>query len=68
LCAGAALIPCTAFLSYLFSQELLEKKMQRLEKAKETETAELRAKLESAQGDVRVQLKAKDDKISEVRG
>jgi hypothetical protein len=40
--------------------------MQRLEKAKETETAELRSKLESAQGDVRVQLKSKDDKISEV--
>ncbi|GAX81265.1 hypothetical protein CEUSTIGMA_g8697.t1 [Chlamydomonas eustigma] len=47
-------------------KELIEKKMQRMEKAKEVEVAELREKLEGSQGDVRAQLKAKDDKINEV--
>uniref|UniRef100_A0A7S0WQ45 Kinesin motor domain-containing protein n=1 Tax=Chlamydomonas leiostraca TaxID=1034604 RepID=A0A7S0WQ45_9CHLO len=47
-------------------KELIEKKMQRIEKAKETETGELRSKLEAAQGDVRSQLKSKDDKIGEI--
>ena len=49
-------------------KELIEKKMQRIEKSKEAETKELRDKLELAQGDVRVQLRAKDDKINEVAG
>ncbi|KAJ9511982.1 hypothetical protein QJQ45_004434 [Haematococcus lacustris] len=46
-------------------KELIEKKMQRVERAKEQEVVELRGKLEAAQGDVRGQLKTKDDKISE---
>ncbi|GFH29557.1 uncharacterized protein HaLaN_28241 [Haematococcus lacustris] len=40
--------------------------MQRVERAKEQEVVELRGKLEAAQGDVRGQLKTKDDKISEI--
>lgn len=32
----------------------------------ETETSELRSKLEGAQGDVRAQLKSKDDKINDI--
>ena len=47
-------------------KELIEKKMQRMEKAKEQEVQELRDKLEASQGDVRANLKAKDDKINEV--
>jgi len=47
-------------------KELMEKKMQRLERAKDQETAELRIKLDNSQGDVRSQLKTKDDKISEI--
>lgn len=46
-------------------KELIEKKMQRIEKAKEQETKELRDKLEATQGDIRAQLKVKDDKINE---
>lgn len=48
-------------------KELIEKKMQRIEKAKEQEVAELREKLEASQGAVIEQLKVKDDKIKEVR-
>ena len=47
-------------------KELIEKKMQRIEKAKEQEVSELRDKLTASQGDVRTQLKFKDDKITEV--
>lgn len=47
-------------------KELIEKKMQRIEKSKETEVAELKDKLVASQGDVRAQLKVKDDKITEV--
>ena len=38
-----------------------------MEKAKEQEVQELKDKLEASQGDVRINLKAKDDKINEVR-
>ena len=48
-------------------KELIEKKMQRIEKAKGQEVAELREKLEASQGAVIEQLKVKDDKIKEVR-
>lgn len=47
-------------------KELIEKKMQRIEKAKEQEVAELRQRLDASQGEVRAQLKAKDDKLNEV--
>jgi len=47
-------------------KELIEKKMQRIEKAKDQEIQELRDKLDASQGDVRTNLKAKDDKINEV--
>ncbi len=47
---------------------MIEKKMQRIEKAKEQEVSELKEKLEASQGDVRNQLKAKDTKITEVGG
>lgn len=49
-------------------KELIEKKMQRIEKAKEQEVAELRQRLDASQGEVRAQLKAKDDKLNEVSG
>ena len=49
-------------------KELIEKKMQRIEKAKDQEVQELRDKLEASQGDVRANLKAKDDKINEASG
>lgn len=49
-------------------KELIDKKMQRIEKAKDQEARELRDKLDAAQGDVRTQLKIKDDKINEVGG
>lgn len=49
-------------------KELIEKKMQRIEKAKETETTELRSQLELVQGDIQAQIKLKDAKITEVRG
>lgn len=48
-------------------KELIEKKMQRIEKAKETETGELRSQLEAVQSDIQAQLKLKDSKITEVR-
>ncbi len=48
-------------------KELIEKKMQRIEKAKETETGELKTQLEAVQGDIQAQLKLKDSKITEVR-
>lgn len=41
--------------------------MQRIEKAKETETGELKTQLEAVQGDIQAQLKLKDSKITEVR-
>ncbi len=56
--------PC---LAHTQEKELLEKKMQRLEKAKETEVAELKSKLDASQGEVKGQLQVKDAKISEVR-
>lgn len=46
--------------------QLLEKKMVRMEKAKEAEVAALRTKVELSQDDVRAQLKAKDDRMVEV--
>eukprot|EP00210_Caulerpa_lentillifera_P006575 g6280.t1 len=45
---------------------LLEKKMNRLEASRETETRELRDKLEAAKDSVGQQLKDKDSKISEL--
>ncbi len=45
---------------------MIEKKMARIEKAKEQEVLELRERLEASQGDIRAQLKVKDDKINEV--
>ncbi|KAG2501877.1 hypothetical protein HYH03_000375 [Edaphochlamys debaryana] len=47
-------------------KELIEKKMQRIEKAKDTETGELRSQLEAVQGDIQAQMKLKDDKITEI--
>ncbi|PNW82236.1 hypothetical protein CHLRE_06g278125v5 [Chlamydomonas reinhardtii] len=47
-------------------KELIEKKMQRIEKAKETETTELRSQLELVQGDIQAQIKLKDAKITEI--
>ncbi|EFJ53111.1 Kar3 member kinesin-like protein [Volvox carteri f. nagariensis] len=47
-------------------KELIEKKMQRIEKAKETETGELRSQLEAVQSDIQAQLKLKDSKITEI--
>ncbi len=40
-------------------KELVEKKMQRIERAKETETTDLKAKLEAASADLRQQLKVR---------
>lgn len=50
----------------LKEKELTEKKIQRIEKAKDQECKELRDKLDSVQGDVRIQLQAKDAKINEI--
>jgi hypothetical protein len=47
-------------------KELIERKMQRIEKAKEQEVADLRNRINDAQGDVRAQLKVKDDRIVQV--
>uniref|UniRef100_A0A7S0Y9G8 Kinesin motor domain-containing protein n=1 Tax=Polytomella parva TaxID=51329 RepID=A0A7S0Y9G8_9CHLO len=50
----------------LKEKELIEKKMQRIERAREAESAELRDKLEATQAEIRLQLRQKDDKISEI--
>lgn len=47
-------------------KELIEKKIGRLEKAKEQETNELKARLEETQAEARTQIAAKDARINEV--